>query len=177
MQDNNTDKAFTALVQQYERLLYKVCCMYTTTTEDRQDLFQEIVLQVWRSYPKYEPAAKVSTWLYRIALNTSISHKRKQGRTIITQEGGDWLHHIEDRMTDSYAEEYKMLYKMIGDLPALEKALVLLYLEDRSYQEIAEILGISASNVGTRLNRVKEKLRKQVSPLRPLKGELERTFN
>jgi RNA polymerase sigma factor (sigma-70 family) len=161
---DNLYHEFAVLLQQHERLVYKVCSLYTDDTEDRKDLFQEIVLQAWMSYPRFNHEAKVSTWLYRVALNTAISHKRKQKKHIVA--GNDtMLQQLEDQKDASYAEEYKMMHRMINELPRLDKALVLLYLEDNSYQEIAEILGISASNVGTRLNRIKEKMKRQAEML------------
>jgi RNA polymerase sigma-70 factor (ECF subfamily) len=161
----HTEHAFTELIQQNERLIYKVCVVYAANAEDRRDLFQEVVLQAWKSYARFTESAKVSTWLYRVALNTAISHKRKQNRTVAASQQDDLLQHVADDAGCAYNEEYKMLHHLISRLPALEKALVLLYLEDRSYQEIGEVLGLSPTNVGVKLNRIKEKLRKQAEPL------------
>lgn len=151
---------FTTLIKEHERLVYKVSGLYTTDTEDRKDLFQEIVLQAWISYPRFKGASKISTWLYRVALNTALGHKRKKRHHIA---GNDdlLLLHAEETEQDAYAEEYGMMRQMIADLPPLEKALILLYLEDHSYRDIADILGISESNVGTKLNRIKDKMKKQ----------------
>lgn len=156
---------FTQLLREHERLVYKVSGLYTTDAEDRKDLFQEIVLQAWMSYPKFNREAKVSTWLYRVALNTAISHKRKQHKHIKGAEDLLPALHAEDTKHIEYSEEYKIMQRLIAELPSLEKALVLLYLEDHSYREIADILGVSESNVGTRLNRVKEKMKRQARTL------------
>lgn len=153
-------RAFTQLVQQYERLVYKVCNVYVPDAEDAKDLFQEIVVQAWLAYPRFRHDAHASTWLYRIALNTAISHRRKSGRAIFVELPSFLDQYADEPATQAYAEEYKLLRQMITELPPLDKALVLLYLEDRSYQEMAEILGITASNAGTRLGRIKERLRK-----------------
>ena len=161
----HSETEFVAMVQENERLIYKVCSVYAQTPEDRRDLFQEIVLQAWRGYARYTATAKISTWLYRVALNTAISHKRKQGRSVNVSGNDELLHQLEDSAADNYAEEYKALYTMIAELPAFDKALVLLYLEDKSYQEIAEILGITASNVGAKLSRIKEKMRRQATTM------------
>ncbi len=166
MHNNNTQQqTFTALIQQHERLIYKVCNVYAIDAEDSKDLFQEIVLQTWQAFPRFNNQSKLSTWLYRIALNTAISHKRKQKKNASVSTDSFLDYHIEDKPGDHYAEEYKMLKQLISTLPHLEKAMILLYLEDNSYQEIAEILGISATNVGTKLARIKEKLKKQAQPL------------
>lgn len=154
---------FTTLLQQHEKLVYKVCSIYTNNTEDSKDLFQEIIVQVWSAYPKFQQQSKISTWLYRIALNTAISYKRKTGKVSIVLMP-DFLANFSDASSPDQ-EEYKILQTLISNLPALEKALILLYLEDNSYQEIADIMGITVTNVGTRLNRIKDKLKQQAHTL------------
>ncbi|RYE22624.1 MAG: RNA polymerase sigma factor [Sphingobacteriales bacterium] len=164
MKANNQDIFITA-IKQYEGLIHKVCNLYAYGAEDRKDLFQEIVLQAWTAYKRFNNEAKISTWLYRIALNTAISHLRKGGKGI-TQVGippGD--HDPPANNGQAREEEYKVMHRMIGELPPLDKALTLLYLEDRTHAEISEILGISTSNVSTKLARIREKLKKQVTPL------------
>lgn len=156
MQQLPDTQAFTDMLRQYEALIYKVCNLYADDTEDKKDLFQEIVLQAWTAYPRFRKESAISTWLYRIALNTAITRKRRERKHATLPEAD-----IEDKFDLAYTEEYKILHRMIGTLPPLDKALVLLYMEDRSHQEIADIMGISISNVGTRLGRIKEKLRKQ----------------
>ncbi len=163
-QEQQLYQDFTRQIEQYERLIYKICSMYAADTEDRKDLFQEIVLQAWLSYPRFNHASKFSTWLYRVALNTAISHIRKVSRKPVVSGDDTLLQHIADQTPAVQTEEYKILHQLIGDLPALEKALIVLYMDEYSYAEIAEIMGISASNVGTRINRIKEKLRKQALP-------------
>ncbi len=152
---------FTQMVQTHERLIYKVCNLYAADTEDIKDLFQEIVLQAWSAYPRFRKESSISTWLYRVALNTAITHKRKQHKHISVP--GFPENNIADT-TPQYAEEYKILHRLVSALPPLDKALVLLYMEDRPHTEIAEILGISTSNVGTKLGRIKDKLKQQAKP-------------
>lgn len=165
MQHNAEQVAsFTQLIQQYERLVYKVCNIYAPDAEDSKDLFQEIVVQAWLAYPRFRQEAGASTWLYRIALNTAISHKRKTQKAVFVQLPG-FLDQYADEPVPAYAEEYKLLLQMIAGLQPLDKALVLLYLEDRSYQEMAEILGITASNAGTRLGRIRERMKKTAQQL------------
>ncbi|HEY1033060.1 MAG TPA: RNA polymerase sigma factor [Flavipsychrobacter sp.] len=158
------EQEFTTLIQQHERLVYKVCSLYAADAEDLKDLFQEIVLQAWSGYTRFRNESAISTWLYRVALNTAITHKRKKSRQLGTPVADMQLLHVADASSQAYAEEYAILQKLVGSLPPLEKALILLYFEDRSYQEIADIMGISVSNVGTRLARIKEKLKKQAQP-------------
>ncbi len=152
---------FTNMLRQYEPLVYKICNLYAVNIEDRKDLFQEIVLQAWGAYPRFRQESAVSTWLYRVALNTAITHKRKQKKYATVLDLDLDLH---DEYAPLYSEEHKILHQLIGNLPALDKALVLLYMEDRSHQEIADIMGISTSNVGTKLGRMKDKLKKLAQP-------------
>lgn len=161
---SNLQQAFATLIQQHEKLVYKVCHLYAADDEDIRDLFQEIVLQAWHGYSRYRGDAAIGTWLYRVALNTAITHKRRQRNAIATTPQLPLIDIADDAHTP-YAEEYRIMHKLIGELPPLDKALVLLYLEDRPHSEIAEILGISLSNVGTKLNRIKDRLRKKAQPL------------
>jgi len=156
-------KDFLAMVQNHERLIFKICNLYSKDVEGSKDLFQEIVLQAWTAFPRFNNASKISTWLYRVALNTAINYKRKVDKHAHTNDTSGLTHVAE--ATDSGTEEYNLLYQMINDLPPLEKALILLYLEDRSYQEIADIMGMSVTNVGTRLGRIKLKLKGKAKTL------------
>ena len=158
--------AFTQLVQQYEKLVYKICRVYATDDEGCKDLFQEIIVQAWLAYPQFRQDAHASTWLYRIALNTAISHKRKTQKAVIVELPSFIAQYAEEPSMEANAADYEMLQHLIAGLPSLDKALVLLYLEDRNYQEMSEILGISASNVGTRLGRIREKMRKTAQQLK-----------
>jgi len=149
------------LVQEHRFLLYKVCRLYCFTEADRQDLFQEIVIQLWKSYPGFRGDSKFSTWLYRIALNTAISDLRKQGRRPSTTSTSEIPPSLPD-MTWPGEEEQQLqqLYAAIARLSDVEKALVMLYLEDKSYEEMEEIMGINQNNLRVKMNRIREKLRK-----------------
>jgi RNA polymerase sigma-70 factor (ECF subfamily) len=160
--DKQMKDAFIQVIREHERLIYKVCSLYTTNTEDKNDLYQDIILQAWKAYPQFKGQAKVSTWLYRIALNTAISINRKKRVKHHYEES--ILMNFPDPMTGN-DEQYKLLYKAISELPELERALVLLYLEDKSHAEIAEIMGLTISNVGTKLSRIKDKMKKIIQPL------------
>ncbi|MBS1779604.1 MAG: RNA polymerase sigma factor [Bacteroidetes bacterium] len=162
MGSTSDKEEFLAVLRQFESLIYKVCNMYASNTEDLKDLFQEIILQAWTAYPRFRGESAVSTWLYRVALNTAITHKRKQKNRPDTT--GSLPADLEDNTHPILTEEYKIMQQLIGLLPPLDKALVLLYMEDRSHAEIAEIMGISISNVGTKIARIKERLRKKAEP-------------
>lgn len=135
--------------------------MYGPSEPDRQDLFQEIVIQLWRSYPSFRGEAKFSTWLYRIALNTAISDLRKQ-RHHTTAVDPDLLPtQLQDiQYSTEKEEQLQLLYTAINRLTEVEKALTMLYLEDKSYVEMEDILGIPQNNLRVKMNRIKEKLRK-----------------
>ena len=149
------------MVNEHRGMLYKVCRMYCFTEPDRQDLFQEIVIQLWRSYPGFRGEAKFSTWLYRIALNTAISGLRKQHRLITPTDPEQLPTELQDiQYPAEKDEQLQQLYAAIEKLTEVEKALTMLYLEDKTYLEMEEILGISQNNLRVKMNRIKEKLRK-----------------
>ena len=157
------EKAFLEIVNTNRALIFKVCNMYCNDQENRKDLFQEVVLQLWKSYPGFRKASATSTWIYRVALNTAISNYRKESR----KPPGVSLSLQEFQIPDlgeSLAEKEKFmaLHEVINQLSAIEKAIIMLYLEEKSYEEISEIIGISTGNVGVRLNRIKSKLSKLV---------------
>jgi len=135
--------------------------MYGATEPDRQDLFQEIVIQLWRAYPGFRGDSKFSTWLYRIALNTAISDLRKQQRHIRTMDPDSLPAQLQDIQYNTEKEDQlQSLYAAINRLTEVEKALTMLYLEDKSYIEMEDILGIPQNNLRVKMNRIKEKLRK-----------------
>ena len=154
-------EAFIHLVNQHRGILHKVCRVYCFTEPDRQDLFQEIIVQLWRSYPSFRGDAKFSTWLYRIALNTAISDLRKQHRRITLADPGLLPAEFQDiQYSGEKEEQLQLLYQAINRLTEIERALTMLYLEDKSYQEMEDILGISQNNLRVKMNRIKDKLRK-----------------
>lgn len=155
------ETAFVQMIQQHQKLVYKVCSIYAAGIGEKEDLAQEIILQAWKAYPDFKGQSAISTWLYRVSLNTAINYKRKQNRSPQLIYPEELLHHPEEQLSGANQEEYQLLQQMIAGLPPLDKALILLYLEDKSYNEIAEITGISVSNVGTKLGRIKEKMRQQ----------------
>ncbi|HEY9177782.1 MAG TPA: RNA polymerase sigma factor [Flavipsychrobacter sp.] len=159
------ETAFVQMIQQHQKLVYKVCSIYAAGNEEREDLAQEIILQAWKSYVNFKGNSAISTWLYKVSLNTAINYKRKQQRKPQLTYPKELLFQPEDARPETHNDEYRLLQQMIAGLPPLDKALILLYLEDKTYNEIAEIMGISASNAGTKLNRIKEKLKQQAKQL------------
>jgi RNA polymerase sigma-70 factor (ECF subfamily) len=151
------EKKFLALIHDYQKIIFKVCGVYRDNREDREDLFQEIVYQLWKSYPGFKGQSKVSSWIYRISLNTAIAIYRKPKVSIdYYDEFPEHIHRSDEKMV---SENEEKLFSSLRILNDSEKAVISLYLEDFSYQEIAEITGLSESNVGVRLNRIKTKLK------------------
>ena len=151
------EKEFLKEIHDCQKIIYKICRLYRDNKEDQEDLFQEIVYQLWKSYPSFKRASKVSSWIYRIALNTAITIYRKSKIAIdYYQEVPEHIHPAEEK---SISENEERLFRALRKLSDSEKAVISLYLEDFSYQEIAAITGLSESNVGVRLNRIKNKLK------------------
>ena len=140
-----------------ERIIYKVISFYANAGQYAEDLYQEIILNLWKAFPSFRGDSKVSTWIYRIALNTCLTFTKKNRHR---------YNHTELPMDiiqpESNDEDIKELYKMIARLGEIERALILLYLDEKPYKEISEITGLSVTNVATKLSRIKEKL-KQMS--------------
>ena len=159
-------RQFEALLQEHRGIVFKVASVYAHGREDRNDLAQEIAVQLWRSFASYDPArAKFSTWMYRVALNVAISHARQFTRDDRLEPLD--AEHVElpgDVDVAQPDERLAVLYAFIGQLDPLNRALILLYLEDRSYAEIAQVLGISETNVATKIGRIKQRLRGQMAP-------------
>ena len=152
---------FQNLLEDHKKILYKVCQSYCRNPGDRDDLAQEIIVQLWRSFRAFDQRVRFSTWMYRIALNVAISfYRRESVRTRHVVPGSEHLlEAIEE--TGNRPEEVQMLYQWIEDLDPLNKALAILYLDGNNYQEIADILGISQTNVATKISRLKQTLRQE----------------
>lgn len=140
-------------------MLHKVCRLYAYTEADRQDLFQEIVIQLWKAFPRFKGDSRLSTWMYRVALNTAITGLRRQKNFITSYEpAGLPAHHYEEH-SQGEEERLQALYQAIEKLNEVEKAIIMLYMEERSYEEMEEILGISQGTLRVKMNRIKDKLR------------------
>ena len=152
------EKEFIHLLNQHQKIVYKVCNLYMDLHSDREDLFQEITLQAWKAYGNFRGDAKFSTWLYRVALNTAITFFRKDKKKPDIYSTDSMPEKVEEN-TDPAEEQVKDMYAAIGELSKIDKALVMLYLEDYSYQEIGEMMGITANNVAVKMNRIKVRLK------------------
>ena len=133
--------------------------MYTNNTEDQDDLFQEIVIQVWKAFRKFKNESKISTWIYRIALNTAITGLRKRKKYIRWVPLDSTVMNYSAVQSDPLSEKLDFLYQCIKELNELEKGVILLYLENKSYSEIAEAIGLNETNVGSRISRIKPKIK------------------
>ena len=140
-------------------MIFKVCRMYTYTAHDQEDLYQEIIIQAWKAYPNFRGEAQFSTWLYRIAINTAINGLQKRSRRIQTSS----IEQVDDASIDDAVNEddlWHELQQAIEKLNDLEKAIVMLYLDDLSYDEMETILGINEATLRVKMNRNKQKLKK-----------------
>jgi len=153
------EQEFSKLIKDNQGLIIKVSRLYTNSLEDEQDLFQEIVLQLWRSYDTFKGQSKISTWMYRVALNTAITLFRKKTKSPQTDELMDFHHsgYIED--DDEKQQQISLLYKVVKMLPHVERAIVMMYLDDLPYRDISENLGITEVNARVKMNRLKKTLK------------------
>jgi len=155
--DKETEIEFAERIRQHGALIHKVCRMYAYSPDDRQDLYQEIVIHLWNAYPTFRGQARFSTWLYRVALNTAITGLRRQNRWIPYEP-----EHAAQPAEEADEELWQQLQTAIARLNDIEKAIVMLYLEDRSFEDMEDILGISQGNLRVKMTRIKDKLRQLV---------------
>ena len=166
MHRKNQKQFFKEIIEQHKGILFKVARTYCPDEEERQDLIQEMMIQIWQSVHKYNDQYKITTWLYRISLNVAISFYRKSStrakkHTVLNEQMAEMP--TEEKSENE--QHLNLLNQFIGELKEIDKALMILYLEDKSHIEIAEILGISVSNVGTKMGRIKNKLKTRFSQL------------
>ncbi len=160
-----TDKeiAFVNAIKDNEGIIYKIARMYTNSSDDVNDLYQDIVYQLWRYFDTFKGDSKISTWIYRVAMNTSITQWRKEKRKGQKVD----IEHLFLKQHESYDGQFEerldIVYTHIKQLNHIEKGLMLLLLEGKKYEEIAEVTGFTSSNVGTRISRIKQKLKKQIT--------------
>ena len=154
---------FIKAIQENERLIFKVASFYTDSKDDRDDLVQDIIYNLWKSFDSFQQRSSFSTWMYRVAMNVAILHLKKRKRKVQSVQIDLGSLNFAETGFDGNEEKLQVLRKLMNDLNLFDKGILMLYLEDKSHTEIAEIIGISKSNVGTKLSRIKEKLRQQVN--------------
>lgn len=159
MNQSSLEQPFLEMLEQHKKLVFKVANAYCKRPEDRKDLVQEIILQLWRAFPKYDETYAITTWMYRIALNVSISFFRKETtRKKVSSSYGQQVSLLEWQ-EDKIDERLQLLYQWIEQLKPLDKAIIILHLDGHSNPEISEIMGMSLSNVSTKINRIKNQLK------------------
>jgi len=165
LQKDNITKEFTELIEENQSIIFKVSAMYCNDIVCREDLVQEILLQLWRSFPSFDKTRKYTTWMYRIALNTAISQWRKDKtkKEVSTDELPVTV--TDDEIINEKSERVRILNIAINRLNKAEKSIIILYMDDYPYDEISEITGISVSNVGVKINRIKKKLQHHLKEL------------
>lgn len=156
----NLEKTFIHFLKENQRLVHKICRIYTDNLQDHEDLFQEITIQLWKSFPGFKGEAKFSTWMYRVALNTAITLFKKPKKKDVQHSDID-ISTLKIEYETYEDDEYKLkkMYKAIYELSDIEKALIMMYLEDKPYREIGEILGITEGNARVKMNRAKNNLK------------------
>lgn len=156
-------KIFIKAVQENEGLIYKVATFYTNNKDDRDDVVQEIIYSLWKSFESFKQDSSLSTWMYQVAMNVAIFHLKKSKKAVTTIPIYIALLNSPESISDNVEEKLKILQEHIKDLNLLDKGILMLYLEGKCHEEIAEIIGISKTNVGTKLSRIKEKLKTKIN--------------
>ena len=157
------EETFINAIKENEGIIYKITSVYTNGKEEQKDLYHEIVYQLWKSYDSFKGKSKFSTWMYRVALNTSIAHINNGKKRINNVSMDFQLLNIAEEEDTVMEERLSILRTHIKLLNAVEKGLILLFLEGKSHEEIATITGFSKTNVGTRIGRIKNKLKFQIN--------------
>lgn len=154
---------FISVVKENQKLIYKICYSYCSDPENRKDLQQEILIQLWNSFTKFDGRVKISTWIYRIAMNTAISYYRNDNKHTSRNVPLDTaiISLSDNHYNPDQDQQVALLYKFIGKLNEIDKALILLYLDDNKYRDIADVLGITETNVATKISRIKKTLKEQ----------------
>ncbi|MBA4849291.1 RNA polymerase sigma factor [Emticicia sp. BO119] len=152
---------FIKAIKENERLIFKIASVYTNNTDDKADLVQEIIYQLWKSFDSFKQQSNLNTWLYRVALNVAIYQLKIAKRRVSTVEINEQILNHNDDFNNEEEQKWELFRQLIENLNLLDKGIVMLYLENKSYAEIAKIIGITATNVGTKIQRIKEKLKRQ----------------
>ena len=163
MDNNKLQSDFMELIEGNKKLIYKISYIYCNNAVDKKDLFQDIITNLWIAYPSFQNKSKISTWIYRIALNIAITWVRDYNKQSNRIEYTDLVPHFTNEHDHTIDELYNQLYSAIDTLGKIDKAIILLLLDECSYEEIAEIVGLTKTNVATKISRIKLKLRDQLS--------------
>lgn len=153
----NIELQFTETVKEYSRTIYTVCYFFSKNTEEVNDLFQEILINLWKGFPKFRGESNMKTWIWRVSLNTCNNQKRKEKNSVPTVPLSINIDLYNDE--DAHSKQIQMLYDRINRLDVFDRAIILLWLENMTYQDIANVVGISVANVTSRLFRIKEQLK------------------
>ncbi len=153
----NIELQFTRMVKEYRKTIYTVCYFFSKDTEEVNDLYQEILINLWKGFPNYRGESSLKTWIWRVSLNTCSNQERKKKSRIRTVPLSMDIDLYNDE--DAGSRQIQMLYDRINRLDVFDRAIILLWLENMTYQDIADVVGISVSNVTTRLFRIKEQLK------------------
>jgi RNA polymerase sigma-70 factor (ECF subfamily) len=156
------EELFTTLIKQNEGVIFKITTFYTDNRDDQKDLYQDIVYQLWKSFDSFRNEAKISTWMYRIALNTAMSRLNRRKRKPYQVGIDQVILEQTDHYDPQFEERLKLVYAQIQNLNDLEKGIMLLLLEGKQYDEISVITGLTPTNVATRISRIKQKLKSQI---------------
>mgnify|MGYP006290024991 CR=1 FL=1 len=161
LEDYRQRQEFLGLISRHQNLIRKVAAIYYRNHQDQEDAFQEILVSLWKAYPTFEGRSKVSTWIYRVALNTVLGGFKKASNKVYHNRTDT---NISDELLETddkdYSEEISVLYQAIEQLSDIEKAITMLYMEEKNYDDIADIMGMTRNNVGVKINRIKKKLKK-----------------
>ena len=162
----DAEARFAELLERHRGIVVKVAATYCRNPADRQDVSQEIVIQLWRAFPKFDATRTFSTWMYRIALNVAISFVRTNSARVRHTVMLDETHDVagSSAAPDEEDERTRLLYAFIDRLDALNRALLLLYLDEHSYRDIAAVLGITETNVATKISRLKQRFAREIAP-------------
>jgi RNA polymerase sigma factor (sigma-70 family) len=153
---------FIAAIKEKERFIYKIASLYTNNSDDKKDLIQEIFYQLWKSFDTFNQKSSFSTWVYRVALNVAIYQFKISKKRMVTVPIDEQVLEYPNNENTQNEQKWQIFKQQIDKLNLLDKGIVMLYLDNKNYEEIGEIIGISASNVGTKLSRIKEKLKQQI---------------
>ena len=158
MNPNIKKEDFISLIEKHQGIIHKVSKMYCNRDECQKDLFQDILVQLWQSYSSFNGKSKFSTWMYRVALNTAIAQYKRDRKNNEDTTQTIPINIVDDDSYNEKENQRNLVHKAIAKLNKAEKAIIILYMDDYSYEEIADIAGITVSNVGVKINRIKHKL-------------------